>query len=242
VLTANAYAHASMNDCGQVDHPEYLQQATDHYISALEANYQPERAYLGLAIVMNNLALEEDDPSQAEQDLRRANDYLDAATLDAVASQNEPLKWHILFARAQSKMIEHDLATDLSSASKSLEEAKSLLTQVLNAYTDIDATDLYRRSITAYAYIAWGDIQTYYSNELGALNAYEKAQALAPETDTLLKTQVALQIGRILTNDGDMCGAVQQYRIAALNNMNMCKEDQSEILQMVYALQYECWK
>ena len=31
----------------------------------------------------------------------------------------------------------------------------------------------------------------------------------------------ALQIGGILTNRGDMCGAVQQYRTAALNNM--CK-------------------
>jgi hypothetical protein len=240
LLTANAYAHASMNDCGQVDRSEYLQRAMDHYILALEANYQPERAYLGLAIVMNNLALEEDDSNLAEQDLRRANEFLGIATLDAATSQNEPLKWHILFARAQSKMIDHDLATDPSSASRSLEEAKSLLTLVLGAYTDIDATDLYRRSVTAYAYFAWGGIQTYYSNESGALSAYEKAQALAPETDTLLKTQVALQVGKILTNRGDMCGAVQQYRTAALNNM--CREDQPEILQMVYALQYECWK
>jgi hypothetical protein len=242
IFIANAYTAASVDGCSEGSDQDYLAQATNNYTLSLQHLYQPERAYLGLGMVMNSLALGESDIISAEQYLRSADNYLDSAMSAATASQNEALEWHILLTRAQSKLIEHDVTTDPLAASKSLEQAKALVTQVTDAYNSVGVVDLYQRSLAANAYLIWGDIQAYYSDDPAALIAYQKAQVIAPDSDTKVKSQAALQMAQLLTSNGDMCGALEQYRIALVNTNAACKNDKLEILQMVYVLQYSCQK
>jgi tetratricopeptide (TPR) repeat protein len=153
---------------------------------------------------------------------------------------NDAMKWQIQIARAQSRLIQHDAVLDANPAlaDRLLNEAHTLVTQLVNAYEGASVTIRSQRTVAAYAYFIAGRIRESTGDVARAWTLYQRAQSLAPASDVRLQAELAARMAQVETLLGNVCAAAKQYRLAS--QYNICPQSRQDITDAIQDFQNAC--